>query len=199
MYSIIFFPYPEDCRVVLLNSAFPPRVRKSLKPGWEGGAQLLCAIKGLRYFSTLRFSKTVRLIAVALLHLLPPSFCLRHLFLFTPDHTKGLFASFPVDLVLIPRCQLSFSFLWGGLVAETVELVPNCEVFAPTVFLHSLEGEFFSMCVFWTVGTVFKGFFPLNPVFLTHKTCSQNLCFSYLAFLTVTPWCIPFDLLKAWS
>ena len=43
MYSIIFFPSPEDCQVVLLNSAFPPRVSKTLKPGWEGGGAIdLC-------------------------------------------------------------------------------------------------------------------------------------------------------------
>ena len=93
---------------------------------------------------------------------------------------------------------LSMRWFGGGNSGIFGELAPNCEVFDPTVFLHFLEGEFYSVCVFWTVGTVFKVCFSLNPVFLTHKTCSQNLCFSYLVFLTVTPWCIPSDLLKAW-
>ena len=110
------------------------------------GAQLLCAIKGLRYFSTLRFPKTVRLFAVALLHPLPPSFYLRHLLFFAPDHTQGLFASFSVDPAFILQKSAVFflTLIWfgGGNSVTSVELAPNCEIFDPTVFYSHCDVGF---------------------------------------------------------
>ena len=103
---------------------------------------------------------------------------------------------------LFHRCQLSFPF------HEVVWWRKQCNIW---LTCHKLWGFWFH-CVFtlsgrWILQCVcvlnggyrfFGVCFSLNPVFLTHKTCSQNLCFSYLVFLTVTPWCIPSDLLKAW-
>ena len=152
MYSIIFSPFPEDRQVVLLNSAFPQRVRKSLKPGWEGGGAIALCNQGIALLFYLTFSQNSEIDCCRSASPASP---------FLLSAPSALIHSWPHKGVLrvfscgsgscstdVSCLFLSMRWFGGGNSVIFGGLVPNCEVFDPTVFLHFLEGEFYSVCVF---------------------------------------------------
>ena len=149
-YHILPLPRGSPSRFTELS--FPPRVRKSLKPGWEGGGAIALCNQGIALLFYLLFSQNSEIDCCRSASPASP---------FLLSAPSALIHSWPHKGVLcVFSCRsgscstdvsclfLSMRWFGGGNTVIFGELAPNCEVFDPTVFLHFLEGEFYSMCVF---------------------------------------------------